>query len=80
MTNKALKYGLILGGGGLAAWGLTKLAKYKDTADNILQTNKQGSFYGKKKWEHLCDVVLRFEDGIVNVDRNRFGKVGEYKV
>lgn len=44
----------------------------------ILQTNKQGSFYGKKKWEHLCDVVLRFEDGVVNVEKNRFGKVGEY--
>lgn len=46
----------------------------------ILQTNKQGSFYGKKKWEHLCDVVLRFEDGVVNVEKNRFGKVGEYEV
>lgn len=46
----------------------------------ILQTNKQGNFYGKKKWEHLCDVVLRFEDGIVNVDKNRFGEVGEYEV
>jgi hypothetical protein len=46
----------------------------------ILQTNKQGNFYGKKKWEHLCDVVLRFEDGIVKVDKNRFGKVGEYEV
>lgn len=46
----------------------------------ILQTNKQGSFYGKKKWEHLCDVVLRFEDGTVKVDKNRFGKVGEYEV
>jgi predicted ATP-dependent serine protease len=46
----------------------------------ILQTNKQGSFYGKKKWEHLCDVVLRFEDGNVNIEKNRFGKVGEYKV
>ena len=45
----------------------------------ILQTNKQGSFYGKKKWEHLCDVVLRFEDGVVNVEKNRFGKVGEYE-
>lgn len=46
----------------------------------ILQTNKQGSFYGKKKWEHLCDVVLRFEDGVVNVEKNRFGKVGEYRI
>ncbi len=46
----------------------------------ILQTNKQESFYGKKKWEHLCDVVLRFEDGIVSVEKNRFGKVGEYGV
>jgi predicted ATP-dependent serine protease len=46
----------------------------------ILQTNKQGSFYGKKKWEHLCGVVLRFEDGTVKVDKNRFGKVGEYEV
>jgi pantothenate kinase-related protein Tda10 len=46
----------------------------------ILQTNKQGSFYGKKKWEHLCDVVLRFEDGTVNVEKNRFGMVGEYSV
>lgn len=46
----------------------------------ILQTNKQGSFYGKKKWEHLCDVVLRFEDGVVNVEKNRFGKVGEYTI
>ena len=46
----------------------------------ILQTNKQSSFYGKKKWEHLCDVILRFEDGVVNVEKNRFGKVGEYEV
>lgn len=46
----------------------------------ILQTNKQGGFYGKKKWEHLCDVVLRFEDSVVNVDKNRFGKIGEYNV
>lgn len=42
----------------------------------ILQTNKQGNFYGKKKREHLCDVVLRFEDGIVSVEKNRFGMVG----
>lgn len=46
----------------------------------ILQTNKQGSFYGKKKWEHLCDVVLRFEDGTVNVEKNRFGVIGEYEI
>jgi hypothetical protein len=46
----------------------------------ILQTNKQGKFYGKKKWEHLCDVMLRFEDGTVGVEKNRFGKVGEYGV
>lgn len=46
----------------------------------ILQTNKQGNFYGKKKWEHLCDVVLRFEDGVVNVEKNRFGMVGEYSI
>jgi predicted ATP-dependent serine protease len=46
----------------------------------ILQTNKQGTFYGKKKWEHLCDVVLRFEDGVVNVEKNRFGGVGEFEV
>ncbi len=38
----------------------------------ILQTNKQGKFYGKKKWEHLCDVMLRFEDGVVGVEKNRF--------
>jgi hypothetical protein len=46
----------------------------------ILQTNKQGSFYGKKKWEHLCDVVLRFEDGTVNVEKNRFGLIGDFRV
>ena len=46
----------------------------------ILQTNKQGSFYGKKKWEHLCDVVLRFEDGVVSVEKNRFGGIGEWEV
>ena len=46
----------------------------------ILQTNKQGNFYGKKKWEHLCDVVLRFEDGVVNVEKNRFGRIGEYNM
>ena len=45
----------------------------------ILQTNKQGNFYGKRKWEHLCDVVLRFEDGIVSVEKNRFGGIGEWK-
>ena len=44
----------------------------------ILQTNRPGSFYGKKKWKHLCDVVLYFENGVVNVKKNRFGKVGEY--
>ncbi len=36
MENKnLLKYGLIIGGGGLAAWGLTKLASLKDTADKL---------------------------------------------
>ncbi len=46
----------------------------------ILQTNKQGNFYGKRKWEHLCDVVLRFEDGKVTVEKNRFGGVGEFEI
>jgi hypothetical protein len=46
----------------------------------ILQTNKQGKFYGKKKWEHLCDAMIRFEDGTVNVEKNRFGKVGGHRV
>ncbi len=36
MANKDfIKYGLIIGGGGLAAWGLTKLANFKDTADKL---------------------------------------------
>jgi len=33
LANKDfIKYGLIIGGGGLDAWGLTKLANFKDTA------------------------------------------------
>lgn len=46
----------------------------------ILQTNKKGNFYGKRKWEHLCDVVLRFEDGMVGVEKNRFGSIRNYKI
>lgn len=34
-NNDYIKYGLIIGGGGLAAWGLTKLANFKDTADKL---------------------------------------------
>ena len=30
-----IKYGLIIGGGGLAAWGITKLASLSDTADKL---------------------------------------------
>jgi len=35
VNRDILKYGLIIGGGGLVAWGLTKLAKFKDTADKL---------------------------------------------
>lgn len=35
MKNDYIKYGLIIGGGGLAAWGLTKLANFKDTANKL---------------------------------------------
>ncbi len=36
MENKdLLKYGAIIGGGGLAAWGITKLASLSDTADKL---------------------------------------------
>ena len=44
----------------------------------ILQTNKKGGLYGKEMWKHLGDIVMRFEDGVVDVEKNRFGKVGEY--
>ena len=46
----------------------------------ILQTNKQGRYYGHKKWEHLGDMVLKFEDGVMTVEKNRFGKTGEHKM
>jgi hypothetical protein len=36
LENKDLiKYGLIIGGGGLTAWGITKLASLSDTADRL---------------------------------------------
>jgi len=44
----------------------------------ILQTNKAGTYYGKKSWEHLCDVVVRFEDGVLDIEKSRFGDTGSY--
>jgi hypothetical protein len=35
MAGKALKYGLIIGGGGLAAYALTKAAGFKDAAEKL---------------------------------------------
>ena len=59
MANNALKYGLIIGGGGLAAWGLTKLANFKDTADK-LTFNITSLVVGNKKMEYIS-LLLNLE-------------------
>lgn len=56
MANNALKYGLIIGGSGLAAWGLTKIANFKDTADK-LTFNITRLIIGNKSLEYITLVL-----------------------
>jgi hypothetical protein len=58
-NNNLIKYGLIIGGGGLAAWGLTKLANFKDTADK-LTFNITSLVVGSKKMEYIS-LLLNLE-------------------
>ena len=46
----------------------------------INQTNKKGEFFGAKKWEHLCTTMIRYEDGELEVKKNRFGELGLHKL
>lgn len=59
MANNFLKYGLIIGGGGLAAWGMSKLANFKDTADK-LTFNITSLVIGSKKMEYIS-LLLNLE-------------------
>lgn len=46
----------------------------------INQTNKKGEFFGLKKWEHLCDIMVKYESGVLEVKKNRFGETGIHKI
>jgi len=42
----------------------------------IMQTIKSGDFKSSKEWGHLADVVIKFEDGVANTIKSRFGGNG----
>ena len=58
-NNDILKYGLILGGGGLAAYGIYKLATLKDTADKL--SVYVSDFRAERKGTEFLEVLLELK-------------------